>query len=134
MSTNPTSRGTTNRIDVSEAQAYINGVGIVRFADFDIEFEDESETEDAVDDHRLHYDRPVRASGSFELFPDSPAVSQVKQAVLERRIGTAVFALPDEDDAERHKVVGVRFTNFSQDGADDGYMYSGDWEGDWPVA
>ncbi|WP_114576712.1 hypothetical protein [Saliphagus sp. LR7] len=134
MSTNQTPQGQTGRISVSDAQAYINGVGIVRFASFDIEFSDESSTEQAVDDYRLHYDRPVRASGSAEVFPTSPAAPLLKQAVLERRIGTAVFALPEEDANDRHKVVGVRFGSWSQDGADDGYMYTVDWDGDWPVA
>lgn len=131
MSTKPTPTGQTTRVAVEEATGNVLGVPLIRFAGFDFEIEDPSEREWSTDADAVHYDRPVEPSGSFSLFPTSPSVSGMYQAILARRIGSVAYTLPDDDTQGRHAVTGVRFENVTQEELDSGYLYSGDWRGDY---
>lgn len=133
MSSKPTPSGQTTRVAVEEATGNVNGVPLVRFSGFDFEIEDPSEREFTTDADTVHYDRPVEPSGSFSLYPTSPSIAAMYDSILARQIGTVAYSLPDDDTKGSHAVRGVRFSNVSQDELDTGYLYTGDWEGDFVI-
>ncbi|ADJ14473.1 hypothetical protein [Halalkalicoccus jeotgali] len=133
MSIKQTPSGQSTRVAVEEATGNVLGVPLIRFSGFDFEIEDPSERERAIEGDTVHYDRPVDPSGSFSLYPTSPSVSAMYEAILARKIGSVAYTLPDDDTKGRHAVTGVRFTNVSQDELDTGYLYTGDWEGDFVI-
>lgn len=132
MSTKPTPNGETKRIAVEEASAVVNGVPLGDFTAFSIEIEDPSEKERATNGNAVHFDQPLEPSGSCEVLPTDPASAAVKDAMLQRRIGSVRLTLPDDDQSGGHSITGVRFSNFSQEDLDaGGYTYTADWEGDF---
>lgn len=132
MSTKPTPSGETKRIAADEASAVVNGIPLIDFAAFAIEVEDPSERERTVDGNTVHFDQMLNPSGSCEVLPTSRSAAQFFETVLNRRIGSVRYTLPDEDARNGHSVRGVRFTNISQeDLGSDGYSISADWEGDY---
>ena len=132
MSTKPTPNGNTKRIAVEEASAVINGVPLTDFASFSLEIEDPSEKQRATNGSAIHFDQPIEPSGSCDVFPTDPSAQQFFETIKNRKIGSVRLTLPDDDTRGGHSVIGVRFSNVSQeDLSSDGYMITADWDGDF---